>query len=152
MGFLHQFYCVNVQRTYAKTRSWQTTSTKCVSCFRLFRAYPDIQSAFPHIKVLDPTEAKYREDVMTHGTRVLDTIELMLSKIDDLDSLVAEVHALGRKHVAFNAKVDYIDVSIKNKTVALTASWISNHMPTYARNELLIYFQTVKCCTVNVWN
>ena len=79
--------------------------------FSLFRTYPDIKSSFGPFKKLSPEEAKFDKELRAHGIRVLRTVETVLDCRYDVPRTVRVLHNLGRKHVTFSAKPDYIDVS-----------------------------------------
>ena len=51
-------------------------------------------------------------EIRAHGMRVLKTVGDVLEKHDDIDQIVEYLHDLGTKHITFNAKPDYVDVSV----------------------------------------
>nr|QQO51930.1 globin gb_IIIB [Platynereis dumerilii] len=76
----------------------------------LFETYPDTKGAFSIFRALSQDDAQFEMELRMHGTRVMTTVREVLERIDDLDGVVEHLHELGRKHVIFNAKADYIDL------------------------------------------
>ena len=56
-------------------------------------------------------DLQYSNQLRTHALRVMGTVEKCLSRIDDQKKIQEMLQDLGSKHVMYNAKVDYIDVS-----------------------------------------
>lgn len=77
----------------------------------MFESYPDLKSAFGPFKHLTQNDSDYEEVLRSHGVRVVSIVELVLSKSPDNEDVIENLHELGRKHLSFNAKVEYIDVS-----------------------------------------
>ena len=52
-------------------------------------------------------------ELRQHGERVMKTVSTLLDRHDDMDFIIDFLHKLGRKHVTYSAKPDYMDVSIQ---------------------------------------
>ena len=81
-----------------------------VTC-RLFETHPEVQSVFVPFKGKSQEDLADSAQLKSHALRVMGTVEKSLDSIGDLDSLQKTLHELGAKHIMYNAKVDYIDVS-----------------------------------------
>lgn len=80
-------------------------------CYRMFESYPHMKAAFGPLRHLKHQDANYEDVLMSHGVRVLSVVQLVISNWTQRDKVIASLHDLGRNHLTFNAKVEYIDVS-----------------------------------------
>ena len=85
------------------------------SCIcRLFEKYPDMQQIFIPFRGLTAEELRNCDKLRQHGLRVMGTVDKCVARIDKLEKLEKLLHELGNKHVVFNIKTDYLDVSMIN--------------------------------------
>ena len=77
----------------------------------MFSSYPDIKSAFGPFRSVSSEDTHYTEVLQAHGTRVLGTLEYVITQNGNSE-VVNYLHDLGNKHITFNAKVEFMDVSI----------------------------------------
>ena len=70
-----------------------------------------MKGAFGPFKTLSTEDERYNQELRAHGQRVLHTVEKLVDLRNDPDRAVRSLHELGRKHVIFNAKEEYLDVS-----------------------------------------
>ena len=70
-----------------------------------------MKGAFGPFRTLSPDDIHYSRELRAHGQRVLHTVEKLVDLRGDPDRAVRALHDLGRKHVIFNAKAEYMDVS-----------------------------------------
>ena len=63
-------------------------------------------------KGMTKEDLQYSNQLKTHALRVMGTVDKCLARIDDTKKIQEMLHDLGSRHVMYNAKVDYIDVSI----------------------------------------
>lgn len=78
---------------------------------RMFESYPDLKSAFGPFKHLNHHDASYEEVLRAHGVRVVNIVELVLNLWQNEEEVIQNLHELGRRHLTFSAKVEYVDVS-----------------------------------------
>ena len=78
---------------------------------RLFEAHPDVQDVFMPFKGLTKDDLQHSNQLRSHALRVMGTVEKCLARIDEPKKLEQVLSDLGSRHVMYNAKVDYIDVS-----------------------------------------
>lgn len=74
--------------------------------------HPDVQDLFLPFRGMTQEDLKSSARLREHGLRVMGTVEKCLARLDDPQKLEEMLHELGQKHVMFNTKVDYIDVSL----------------------------------------
>ncbi|ELT94512.1 hypothetical protein CAPTEDRAFT_227018 [Capitella teleta] len=77
---------------------------------RMFESYPDLKSAFGPLRHMNKKDAGYEDVLRAHGIRVLSIVEQVLSKRHNMEEVLSILHDLGRKHLTFSAKVEYIDI------------------------------------------
>ena len=70
-----------------------------------------MKGAFGPFRSMKQEDQRFSMELRKHGERVLRTIDAVLKRKENPDQLVSYLHDLGRKHVTFNAKSDYMDVS-----------------------------------------
>lgn len=63
-------------------------------------------------KGMTKEDLQYSNQLRTHALRVMGTVEKCLARIEEPKKLQEMLSDLGSRHVMYNAKVDYIDVSI----------------------------------------
>ena len=78
---------------------------------RLFETHPDVQDVFLPFKGQSLDELKQSRQLKSHVLKVMGTVEKCLARIDEPDKMESLLHDLGAKHLLYNARVDYIDVS-----------------------------------------
>ena len=84
---------------------------KIVIYFRLFETHPDIQDVFTPFRGMTKEEMKHSSSLKTHALRVMSAVEKLLARINDMDKVEQLLYEMGQRHMMYNAKVDYIDVS-----------------------------------------
>jgi hypothetical protein len=83
-----------------------------VFCCRMFATYPLVKEAFGAFRYLSPEDQRFERELRAHGDRVLMLVDQLLMQDNDCRYDVTLLHELGFKHVTFNAKSDYLDVSL----------------------------------------
>lgn len=78
---------------------------------RLFEKFPDVQDLFVPFRGLNSEELRQNVGLREHGLRVMGTIEKCVTRIDQPDKLTSMLEILGEKHVVFDTKIEYFDVS-----------------------------------------
>lgn len=78
---------------------------------RLFEKYPDVQDIFIPFKGQTLEELKNCDRLREHGLQVMRTVEKVIARLDEPRKMYTMLYELGQKHVMFNTKVDYMDVS-----------------------------------------
>ena len=56
-------------------------------------------------------DVRLSQELRAHGLRVLSTVNQVLERQGDTEDAMQYLYELGSKHITFNAKADYIDVS-----------------------------------------
>lgn len=79
---------------------------------RLFETHPDVQEVFMPFKGKSKEDLSHSAQLKAHALRVMGTVEKCLARINEPKKMEELLHDLGAKHVMYNARVDYIDVSI----------------------------------------
>ena len=57
-------------------------------------------------------DLKYSAELRAHALRVMGAVEKVISRLDEPEKLETLLHELCRSHVMYDARVEYIDVSI----------------------------------------
>lgn len=70
-----------------------------------------MQDLFVPFRGLSLEELKNSKRLREHGLRVMGTVEKCIARLDKPEKLEQIVHELGQKHITFDTKVEYIDVS-----------------------------------------
>ena len=73
-----------------------------------------MQQIFVPFRGLTRDELRNCDKLRQHGLRVMGTVDKCISRLDETPKLEALLHELGHKHVTFNIRIDYLDVSILN--------------------------------------
>ena len=81
-------------------------------CNRLFEKFPDVQDLFVPFRGLNSEELRQNVGLREHGLRVMGTIEKCITRIDKPEKLISMLEVLGEKHIVFDTKIEYFDVSI----------------------------------------
>ena len=82
------------------------------SCiYRLFETHPDIQDVFTPFRGMTKEEMKHSSSLRAHALRVMSAVEKLLARINDMDKVEQLLYEMGQRHMMYDAKVDYIDVS-----------------------------------------
>ena len=74
-------------------------------------SYPMMKSEFSAIKTLDSQDERYQQHIREHGGRVLNLLGNIVENVEQPDLVIRHLHELGTKHLTYDAKADYIDVS-----------------------------------------
>ena len=101
----------DVRNIIIKLHYWVYIYVVFPICSRLFEQYPDTKGAFSVFKSMGPEDKKYEQELRAHGARVMRTVGEVIDRIHDHDAIVTHIHDLGSRHLTFNAKPDFIDVS-----------------------------------------
>ena len=80
--------------------------------YRLFETHPDIQDVFTPFRGMTKEEMKHSSSLRAHALRVMSAVEKLLARINDMDKVEQLLYEMGQRHMMYDAKVDYIDVSI----------------------------------------
>lgn len=89
---------------------------------RLFEKFPDVQDLFVPFRGLNSEELRQNVGLREHGMRVMGTIEKCITRIEQPDKLTSMLESLGEKHVVFDTKIEYFDVSLFMNVNLLTSS------------------------------
>ena len=81
-----------------------------------------MQQIFIPFRGLTADELRNCDKLRQHGLRVMNTVDKCISRIDKPERLESILHELGHKHVTFNIKTDYLDVSRINSLSTMLAN------------------------------
>ena len=71
-----------------------------------------MQDLFVPFRGLNSEELRQNVGLREHGLRVMGTIEKCITRIDKPEKLTSMLEVLGEKHIVFDTKIEYFDVSI----------------------------------------
>ena len=81
---------------------------------RLFETHPEVQSVFMPFKSQNCESLMDNVQLKSHALRVMGTVDKCINRFHDPAKVRDMLHELGARHVMYNAKVDYMDVSTHN--------------------------------------
>lgn len=68
--------------------------------------------AFLPFRSVGEDSKRYKAELQKHGMRVMGVVDVILDCKGDRDKVIHQLHELGKKHLTFDAKPEYFDVSI----------------------------------------
>ncbi|GIY14813.1 GLOBIN domain-containing protein [Caerostris darwini] len=77
----------------------------------LFETHPDVQDVFMPFKGMSPDELRHSKELRAHGLRVMGFVQKVVARFEEPDKSEVLLKELGKNHVMYGAKVDYVDVS-----------------------------------------
>jgi hypothetical protein len=86
---------------------------------RLFSTYPAIQTAWRPFRDQSPKDARFQETLRRHGVNVLGIIGRFLQVRDNVEAGIDLLHELGQRHVTYDAKMVFADVSTVSSAVTI---------------------------------
>ena len=87
--------------------------------FRLFDNHPEVQDAFLPFKQLSKADMEQSAVLRSHALRVMGTVDKCVARLEKPDKLKEVMKELGKRHVNYNAKEEYIEVSTKSKYIKI---------------------------------
>ncbi|XP_064623616.1 uncharacterized protein LOC135485475 [Lineus longissimus] len=78
----------------------------------LFETHPEAQDIFLSFKGIPHKELRDNPQLRSHSLRVLGTVDKVVSRINDEEKIAAVLLELGKKHKAYNAHTDFLEVSM----------------------------------------
>lgn len=82
-----------------------------LSFFSLFQTHPEVQDAFMPFQKLAQEDMEHSAILRSHALRVMGTVDKCLARIRTPEKLQTLMHELGERHVNYNARYDFVDVS-----------------------------------------
>lgn len=73
---------------------------------------PGVKSTFSSFRDKTVEELKASTALRSHVLRVMGAVEKVVARLDNEDKLVALLHDLGQRHVVYNARPEFLDVSM----------------------------------------
>ena len=121
--------------------SWTSLEKVLTCCFafvRMFADYPDVKGAFgPMLGSLSAADGRYTQELRDHGQRVLGTVDYVISNRQQQCDVISHLHDLGNRHITFDAKQDFMDVSSGIVLILIK----SVHLKLYI--DFIIYFISI---------
>ncbi|RWS01120.1 neuroglobin-like protein, partial [Dinothrombium tinctorium] len=74
----------------------------------LFETHPDVQQVFLPFKSLLKEDLKYSKELRAHALRVMGYIQKVVARLHDPQKCEQLLAELGKRHVSYGAKVEYI--------------------------------------------
>ena len=86
--------------------------------YRLFDNHPEVQDAFLPFQQLSRQDMEQSAILRSHALRVMGTVDKCVARLDTPDKLKELMSDLGKRHVNYNTKEDFIEVSRKEEKCA----------------------------------
>ncbi|XP_071110294.1 neuroglobin-like [Haliotis cracherodii] len=81
-----------------------------ITFMKLFETHPDVQDAFLPFRGLSTTDMEQSAILRAHALRVMMTVDKCLNRIDSPSKVEGLMGELGRRHLNYNIKPEYIDM------------------------------------------
>ena len=88
--------------------------------YRLFDNHPEVQDAFLPFQHLSRKDMEQSTILRSHALRVMGTVDKCITRLDTPDKLKELMSDLGKRHMNYNTKEDFIEVSRKEEKFADT--------------------------------
>ncbi|RWS04741.1 cytoglobin-2-like protein, partial [Dinothrombium tinctorium] len=76
----------------------------------LFETHPEVQEVFMPFREVDPSDLKFSKELRAHALRVMGIVQKVVARIRDAEKCEQLLQELGKKHVSYGAKVNYVDL------------------------------------------
>jgi hypothetical protein len=86
----------------------------------LFDNHPEVQDAFLPFQHLSRKDMEQSAILRSHALRVMGTVDKCITRLDTPDKLKELMSDLGKRHMNYNTKEDFIEVSRKEEKFADT--------------------------------
>jgi len=83
--------------------------------YRLFDNHPEVQDAFLPFQQLSRKDMEQSAILRSHALRVMGTVDKCVARLDTPDKLKELMSDLGKRHMNYNTKEDFIEVSRKEE-------------------------------------
>ncbi|CAL1281719.1 unnamed protein product [Larinioides sclopetarius] len=81
-----------------------------ITFMNLFETHPDVQDVFMPFKGLSQEELRHSKELRAHGLRVMGFVQKVVARLDEPEKSEQLLKELGRNHVMYGAKIDYVDL------------------------------------------
>ena len=86
----------------------------------MFDNHPEVQDAFLPFQHLSRKDMEQSAILRSHALRVMGTVDKCITRLDTPDKLKELMSDLGKRHMNYNTKEDFIEVSRKEEKFADT--------------------------------
>ncbi|GFS68090.1 cytoglobin-2-like protein, partial [Nephila pilipes] len=83
----------------------------------LFETHPDVQDVFMPFKGLSKEELRHSKELRAHGLRVMGFVQKVVARFDEPEKSEQLLRELGRNHVMYGAKMDYVDDILSDEEI-----------------------------------
>ncbi|XP_067658777.1 neuroglobin-like [Haliotis asinina] len=81
-----------------------------ITFMKLFETHPDVQDAFLPFRGLSTTDMEQSAILRAHALRVMMTVDKCLNRIESPSKIEGLMAELGRRHINYNIKAEYMDM------------------------------------------
>ncbi|RWS29796.1 neuroglobin-like protein [Leptotrombidium deliense] len=81
-----------------------------ITFMRLFETHPEVQEVFMPFREIDKNDLKFSKELRAHALRVMGIVQKVVARIQDSEKCEQLLRDLGKKHIVYGAKVDYVDL------------------------------------------
>jgi len=89
---------------------------------KLFENHPDVQENFENFRGQTIESLKGSEALETHALSVMNSVNKVVSRLDQPDRLVQLLHDLGRKHISYKANMAFLEPIAKHFILTIKPS------------------------------
>lgn len=80
-----------------------------ITFMRLFETHPDLQEIFIPLRGLNQDQLRNSKELRTHALRVMGFVQKAVARLDHPQKLEELLGILGKSHIAYGAKAEYLE-------------------------------------------
>ncbi|KAG8179386.1 hypothetical protein JTE90_003642 [Oedothorax gibbosus] len=106
---------VNDRQKELITETWKQlvdniSNVGVITFMNLFETHPSVQDVFMPFKGLSKEELSHSTELRAHGLRVMGFVQKIVARLHEPEKTEALLRELGRSHVMYGAKEEYVDL------------------------------------------
>lgn len=116
-----------------------------ITFMSLFETHPDVQEVFMPFRDLTREELSKSTDLRAHALRVMGFVQKIVARLDEPEKAEQLLHELGKKHIMYGAKPEYVDLIGPQFVYAVKPS-LEDHWTNEIEEAWLQLFRFIAYC------